>query len=134
LILIPRCALDPKGGRRGGGRKRVNENCFVTDGIDPGSFRDPAGRVLRKGGRVFRLVRENGWRTFSKVWEPRLIDDLAAEDLILPLTMSDAAAAGAQNGACRVFETGCITIRILALRMALLGAQSRGNLATRTTH
>ncbi len=76
-----------------------------TDGIDPGSFRDPAGRVLHRDGRVFRLVSEYGWQNFAAVWESGLIDDLATAGLILPLAEVEAAAAGNPADTVRVFET-----------------------------
>jgi ribosomal protein L11 methylase PrmA len=74
------------------------------DGIEPGSFRDPAGRILHHEGRVFRLVSETGWQGFSPVWTSGLIDDLAAEGLILPLVEVDAAVAGNPADTVRVFE------------------------------
>lgn len=74
------------------------------DGIDSGSFRDPSGRILHHEGRVFRLVSETGWKEFSAVWSSGLIDDLAADGLVLPLTEVDAAVAGNPADTVRVYE------------------------------
>ena len=76
----------------------------ANDSLDPGSFRDPSGRVLHYEGRVFRLVTDHGWESFSPVWASSLIGELAAEGLILPLGDVEAGAAGNPDDAVRVFE------------------------------
>jgi len=81
----------------------VSADPAALSGVDPGSFRDPSGRVLHRAGRVFRLVSETGWRSFQPVWESGLIDDLAAAGLILPL--AEAADAAPADDAVKIFET-----------------------------
>ena len=73
--------------------------------VDPGSFRDPSGRLFHSNDRTFRLVSEQGWNEFSAVWKSGIIDDLAAEEIILPLAEVDATAVRNSWASAKVFET-----------------------------
>ena len=51
---------------------------------NPGSFRDPSGRIYHIGDRVFRSVTDYAADEFEFVRESKLIDRLAADGLVLP--------------------------------------------------
>lgn len=51
---------------------------------DPGSFRDPAGRVVHLGGKVYRLVSALGAPAFRQARDSGVLDDLAGDALLAP--------------------------------------------------
>lgn len=51
---------------------------------DPGSFRDPAGRVLHLDGKVYRVVSPAGAPAFRQARDIGLLTDLANADLLAP--------------------------------------------------
>lgn len=54
--------------------------------LDPGSFRDPAGRILHADGRVFRTVAPENWKTFEALQTSGLLDQLVASGMLWPAT------------------------------------------------
>ncbi len=78
--------------------------------VDPASFRDPAGRVLKRDGRIFRTVTAAGSKDYESVRASGLIDDLAAAGLVLPLGEVDPAAAGHPEGARYVLESEALAL------------------------
>jgi ribosomal protein L11 methylase PrmA len=82
------------------------ENDPKTKGyFDPGSFRNPSGRVLHRDGSVYRLVSHSGWGNFEKVLASGLIEELSADGSVLPLAEVDCSVVGNPEGIVRVFET-----------------------------
>lgn len=72
---------------------------------DPGSFRDPRGRVYRCGDRIFRTVSDQAAPDYEFVRSTELIDRLAAEGLVLSATEVNREALGAAaSGARYVLE------------------------------
>ncbi len=72
---------------------------------DPGSFRDPGGRVYLKDGRVFRTVMETAAADFQFVRESGVMDTLAEEGLVLPANVVPGDELGAEaDGARYVLE------------------------------
>lgn len=51
--------------------------------FDPGSFKDPTGRVFTKDGRVFRTLGSAAVETFTALQQSGLYDSLAATDRIV---------------------------------------------------
>lgn len=51
---------------------------------DPGSFRDPAGRVLHHDGRIFRIVTPVGRVAYERARDSGLLAELAADGLLTP--------------------------------------------------
>jgi ribosomal protein L11 methylase PrmA len=45
---------------------------------DPGSFRDPSGRVYLSGNKVYRTVSTHGAKDFQQAWEAGILHDMAA--------------------------------------------------------
>jgi len=58
--------------------------------IDPGSFRDPGGRVFLSEGRVFRTVTGANTRAFEAARDAGVYDRLARKGLLLDLNELDA--------------------------------------------
>ena len=56
---------------------------FGTKG-DPGSFRDPAGRVVHHEGRILRIVTLIGAGNYARVRDTGLLAELASAGLIVP--------------------------------------------------
>jgi SAM-dependent methyltransferase len=56
--------------------------------FDPGSFKDPTGRVFLHEGRVCRTVSDSGRRAFAAARDSGLIAELVAESLIVDTTLS----------------------------------------------
>jgi ribosomal protein L11 methylase PrmA len=77
----------------------------VTAVPHPASFRDPGGRVYECEGRVFRTVMPSAAADFEFVRGTGLLDDLAAEGVVVPTTiMSARLPTGAAAGARYVLE------------------------------
>lgn len=51
---------------------------------NPGSFRDPSGRIYHRGDKVYRTVTDHGAANFEFVRESGLIDRLVADGSLLP--------------------------------------------------
>ena len=51
---------------------------------DPGSFRDPAGRVLHLGGKVYRVITALGAPAFRAARDSGVLDDLAGDGKLAP--------------------------------------------------
>lgn len=51
--------------------------------VDPGSFRDPTGRVIHHDGRVFRIVTAAGASAYRQVRDTGLLAELAAAGLLV---------------------------------------------------
>ncbi len=62
----------------------------------PASFRDPGGRVYEQGGRILRAVMPPAAADFEFVRSTGLLDDLAAEGLVVPATVVPETIAGAR--------------------------------------
>jgi len=54
--------------------------------LDPGSFRDPAGRILRTEGRVFRTVAPENQKTFEQLLASGLLERLIEAGMLWPAT------------------------------------------------
>lgn len=54
--------------------------------LDPGSFRDPAGRIILAEGRVFRTVAPENWQTFERLVESGLLERLIVSGMLWPAT------------------------------------------------
>ena len=59
----------------------------MTAVADPGSFRDPSGRVFIDNGRVLRTVSAFGAEDFEFVRQTGLMEELIADELVLPGTV-----------------------------------------------
>src|SRR3546814_8317007 len=64
---------------------------------DPGSFRDPGGRVYHWQDRVFRTLSAPAVAEFEFVRSTGLLDRLAADGLILPVEAAGSEAQGAMG-------------------------------------
>jgi SAM-dependent methyltransferase len=67
----------------------VDERTPAAADLEPGSFRDPDSRVVRSGGRVFRVLSERGaedWRAFSA---SPLFGELVAEGRLIGTREAD---------------------------------------------
>jgi SAM-dependent methyltransferase len=62
--------------------------------FDPGSFKDPDGRVFRSGKHVFRAVTPAALARFEHLRDSGLIDALAAPGVLMPTTIESAQAFG----------------------------------------
>ncbi len=62
--------------------------------FDPGSFKDPDGRVFRSGEHVFRTVTPAALARFEHLHNSGLIDSLVAPGLLMPTTIESAEAFG----------------------------------------
>jgi hypothetical protein len=51
--------------------------------IDPGSFRDPVGRVLLAGTKVYRVISPRGRTWLSEVWDAGIIQRLSEAGLMI---------------------------------------------------
>lgn len=51
---------------------------------NPGSFRDPSGRIYHRGDKVYRTVTDHGAAEFEFVRASGLIDRLVADGMLLP--------------------------------------------------
>lgn len=58
--------------------------------IDPGSFRDPSGRVVRDGTRILRTVYEPGRAAFEAACEAGIHEAAIGANYLLPMTPLDA--------------------------------------------
>jgi ribosomal protein L11 methylase PrmA len=54
-----------------------------------GSFRDPAGYVAHYDGRVFRVLREDAFRSFERLSSSGLLAELVAKQWLVPTSASD---------------------------------------------
>mgnify|MGYP001170871095 FL=1 len=70
----------------------------------PGSFRDPKGRVFRRDGRIYRGITEHGLADFEKVRSSGLLDDLAANGLLVPWWDADDAELDAGEPVRKIIE------------------------------
>ena len=57
--------------------------------VDPGSFRDPAGRIFIANGRVFRTVSESAWPGFEKLLSSGTLTELVDAGKLWPATLLD---------------------------------------------
>lgn len=62
---------------------------MATAQLDPGSFRDPAGRIYHRDHRVFRTVTDAGRANFDFVRSTGLLEDLSGTGLVIPATLVD---------------------------------------------
>lgn len=58
---------------------------------EPGSFRDPAGRVYRVGDRIFRTVSAAGANGFETVWQSGILQDMAQKNRMIGASLLAAA-------------------------------------------
>lgn len=73
--------------------------------VDPGSFRDPAGRVYLRDGRVFRTVSPRAAADYEFVRDAGLLDRLAETGRAVAATPIEAGVLGAAaDGAAHVLE------------------------------
>ena len=56
---------------------------MTTPDADPGSFRDPAGRVFHRDGRILRSVNRVAATDFEAVRDTGLLDELVSEGKLL---------------------------------------------------
>src|SRR5262245_42196080 len=57
--------------------------------FDPSSFRDPAGRLFRHNGFVYRTCSDEGLKALQRAVESGLIDRLVGDGLLVPTTIVD---------------------------------------------
>jgi hypothetical protein len=55
--------------------------------FDPGSFRDPSGRVLRHEGRVLRAIFPAGASQFGAAKDSGVLDEMIGDGWLLPANM-----------------------------------------------
>lgn len=78
---------------------------MTTAAADPGSFRDPRGRVHHRDGRVFRTLSSAAAEDFDRVQATGLLDDLVRRGDLVSSRQANAADVGeAATGASRVLE------------------------------
>jgi ribosomal protein L11 methylase PrmA len=51
---------------------------------NPGSFRDPSGYVAHEGGRILRVLREDGFGAFERLKSSGLLAELVAQKRLVP--------------------------------------------------
>jgi ribosomal protein L11 methylase PrmA len=56
--------------------------------IDPGSFRDPAGRILIADDRVFRTVSPTGWPNFETLMQSGVLDAMIESGRLWPAKLA----------------------------------------------
>jgi ribosomal protein L11 methylase PrmA len=61
---------------------------------DPGSFRDPSGRVFQVAGKIYRVLTAEAAESFCAARDCGLIDSLVTRGMLLPAIGSDGAALG----------------------------------------
>ena len=73
---------------------------------EPGSFRDPNGRVFKRYGRIFRTITNLGEKNFLSVLETGLLDDLVAKGKVVPWkeVSSEDVLGKMPKNICRVIE------------------------------
>jgi hypothetical protein len=74
---------------------------------DPGSFRDPAGGVFHRDGRIFRVLGEQGATDYRALAKSPLHTELVASDALIPtreLAPQEASALGFGDDAVLVLE------------------------------
>ncbi|HYH19877.1 MAG TPA: class I SAM-dependent methyltransferase [Azospirillum sp.] len=77
--------------------------------IDPGSFRDPAGRVVHLGGRIYRTIAESAAGDYEFLSRRGVLDRLRDEGWIVPAEEVNAAILGDTGlAAHRVVEHPCL--------------------------
>lgn len=62
--------------------------------FDPASFRDPAGRLFRHDGHIYRTVSPEALTAFRSARESGLVDELESAGLLLPSALVPASEAG----------------------------------------
>ncbi|HEY7492668.1 MAG TPA: class I SAM-dependent methyltransferase [Candidatus Tectomicrobia bacterium] len=62
--------------------------------LDSGSFRDPAGRIYHRDGRVFRTVTQVGAPDFEFVRSTGLVEQLSSNGSVIPAVLVDRAVLG----------------------------------------
>ena len=67
-----------------GDSEKIHEHEAIAE-ADPGSFRDPGGRVLQGRGRIFRTVTDAAAADYEFVRDTGLIAELARQGLALPV-------------------------------------------------
>ena len=95
--------------------------------FDPGSFKDPDGRVFRSGEHVFRTVTPAALARFEHLHNSGLIDSLVAPGLLMPTTIESAEAFGLDpaRGRRSRDQAGGGAARLLQLRVDVLDAAGR---------
>ena len=66
----------------------------MTVVFDPGSFKDPEGRILHIGERVVRVLSPSGQERMKRFWRTGIVQELIDEGLMLPSSLEDAAKLG----------------------------------------
>ncbi len=66
--------------------------------LDPGSFRDPGGRILQKDGRILRIVTDRAAADFRWLRDQGLLETFAREGYIVPTREIPAAELGTRGG------------------------------------
>src|SRR5262249_49773865 len=61
---------------------------------EPGSFRDPAGRIFEQGGRIFRLVMSPAAEEFLWLRDRGILDALTRSGRVVPTRQIDPATIG----------------------------------------
>jgi hypothetical protein len=92
-------------------KPRRGESATDSDtSIDPGSFRDPAGRIMIADGRIFRTVSPTGWPNFETLMESGVLDAMIDAGKLWPAKLAGldevppAISALAGNTAARIVE------------------------------
>jgi hypothetical protein len=62
--------------------------------FEPGSFRDPSGRVLERSGRILRVLAPRTADDFAWVWDRGIVDALTASGQLVATTEIDPALVG----------------------------------------
>lgn len=62
----------------------MHDQSAAPSRLDPGSFRDPAGRIILAGGRVFRTVAPENWQTFVQLEASGLLERLVESGMLWP--------------------------------------------------
>ena len=56
---------------------------------EPGSFRDPAGKIFYKNGKVYRKLSETGAKRFDYLKKDNLLEELIKKEFIIRTLESD---------------------------------------------
>ena len=73
--------------------------------FDPGSFRDPAGRVFRHDGRIFRTVDESAAAEFDWIVRSGVLEKLSGSGQLVRTWPVDAAEAGFAGPSAKILES-----------------------------
>ena len=71
---------------------------------ETGSFRDPAGKVFYKNGKVYRKLSESGAKRFEYLKKDNLLDELIKKKFIIKTSESDGSEIDGQLKSEKILE------------------------------